>query len=104
MTPFGFADDGREVSAAKAEALLQNSSHTHPRAIPGDTIVLAVHPDAAGAVVNLEHTGPENAVRSGYAPSNGNFLANEMAGIAIDSLDAGARGTRRQDQGSNGEQ
>src|SRR3954451_12430357 len=104
MATFRFTEDGCETSTAETETLLQRTPHANFGAGGGNSVVLAVDPHAASAIVDFKNAGSQCAVGIGNAAADSNFFADEMTGITIDPLNVRAGGACRQNQRADGEQ
>ena len=99
-----FPHDGGEAAAAETESLLDSSADAHSGAVARHAVSLAENPHPARTIVNFEDSSSERAERSGHVARNGNFFPDIASWIAIDSFDAGARRTGRQNQASRDNQ
>src|SRR5947207_804787 len=54
MSCFGFTQHHAKAASAKTESLFDAPSHRHSAAVAGYTKILADHPHAARAVINLK--------------------------------------------------
>src|SRR5438552_15720001 len=77
-------------TAAEVGALNDRAGHADMRALAGDAVTLAYHPDGAGAVIELITAGAQQPERRNNVPRNCDFLVVVAAGIAVDIGDGGA--------------
>jgi hypothetical protein len=100
VPPLGFAQYGGEASTAEIETLADPSGHTHSRAIPRNSVALAVDPHTAGAVIDFENTGAERSERAHNLPGDRDFLIGVTSGIAINVRNGGSLRASRKQQGA----
>ena len=105
VAAFGFPQNDGEAAASEAESLRDRASHSHLGAVAGHAVSLADTPTSGPC------RRPPGRRRNRAAPNeldhssaDGNFPAGVPSRIAIDSFDAGACRTSRQDQRSYDEQ
>ena len=104
VSPLRFPHDGGETTATEIKSLLDTSADSNSGAVARHAVSLAENPHPARTIVNFKDSGAECAEGSGHVARNGDFFPDIASGIAINSLDAGARGASSQNQASCNDQ
>src|SRR5581483_4322651 len=98
MTP-GFAEDGGEITAAKAESPLNGAGHCNFGFAAGHSKLLAVNPHPSGAVVDFECSHAHHVEGIHHPAGYCDLVIVEARRIAVDRLNAAARRASSQHKG-----
>src|SRR5581483_7111584 len=90
MPGLRLAKNDRKAAAAKAEALRNPSCHGHFAAVARHAKVLAVDPHGSTAVINLEHSAAQYAIRAGDSAGNRYIFIRILAWVTLNVGDLGA--------------